>query len=216
MSKLILQAPLAGWALPLDQVPDPVFAQRLAGDGVAIDPLNSVLHAPCDGEVVPMQKASHAVTLRTESGAEVLMHVGIDTVQLDGAGFEMLVQPGQRVKAGDPLLSFDLDFVARRVPSMVTPVLLATEGKIVRRNEGQRVAVGDFLFEVELAAQKSVASSGVALSRTFGVPFDHGLHARPAALIVSALRPIGGDRAEVTISANLAGVPKAATLTVRR
>jgi phosphoenolpyruvate-protein phosphotransferase len=201
MTQLIIKAPLAGWALPLDQVPDPVFAQRLAGDGVAIDPTGSVLHAPCDGEVVPMQKASHAVTLRTEGGVEVLMHVGIDTVQLDGAGFEMLVQPGQRVKAGEPLLSFDLDFVARRVPSMVTPVLLATEGRIVRRNEGQRVAVGDFLFEIEIAAQRAVASSGAELTRAFSVPFDHGLHARPAALIVSALRPIGSDLAEVTIAA---------------
>lgn len=204
MSKLILQVPLAGWALPLDEVPDPVFSQRLAGDGVAIDATGNVLHAPCDGEIVPMQGAKHAVTLRAAGGVDVLMHVGIDTVQLDGVGFEMLVKPGQRVTAGQPLLSFDLDFVSRRAPSMVTPILLTTEGAVVRRTERRLVAVGEFLMEIEAGAQQATVAhdaSAIQVTRTFSVPFDHGLHARPSALIVAALRPFAPDAANVVIAA---------------
>ena len=97
---LILKAPLAGWCMPLAEVPDPVFAERMAGDGVAIDPTAGALHAPCDGEIVPMKGAKHAVTLRAEPGIDILIHVGIDTVALAGEGFELLVSAGQRVRGG--------------------------------------------------------------------------------------------------------------------
>ena len=87
MTALVLKAPLAGWCMPLAEVPDPVFAQAMAGDGVAIDPTGNALHAPCDGEIVPMKDAKHAVTVRSASGIDVLVHVGIDTVKLAGEGF---------------------------------------------------------------------------------------------------------------------------------
>src|SRR5690349_22045454 len=103
---LLLAAPLAGWALPLSEVPDPVFAERMAGDGVAIDPTAGVLHAPCDGEILDMKGAKHAVTIRSPIGVDVLMHVGIDTVNLGGAGFVPLVAVGEHVDQGTPLLRF--------------------------------------------------------------------------------------------------------------
>ncbi len=199
MSLIRLQAPLAGWALPLTEVPDPVFAQRMAGDGVAIDPTGSVLHAPCDGEVVPMQGASHALTLRTVEGADVLLHLGIDTVQLAGAGFTPLVRAGDKVRAGQELLRFDLDLIARRARSAVTPILLASEGIIRRRHENGAVEIGDFLMEIEVGAGSGKdagaahASSALSLNRHFHVPFDHGLHARPAALVANALRPFTAE-----------------------
>lgn len=202
MTTLLLKSPLAGWCLPLSQVPDPVFAERMAGDGVAIDPTGNVLHAPCDGEIVPLQGAKHALTVRTDSGHEVLMHLGIDTVQLAGEGFETLVQPGQRVTAGQPLLGFDLDLIARRARSAVTPILLASAGTIRRRSENCILAVGDFLMEIEVNAVAGDAAgpvSGTNISRHFEVAFDHGLHARPAALIAAALRPFG---ARVTVQAH--------------
>lgn len=216
MSRVILQAPLAGWALPLGEVPDPVFSQGMVGDGLAIDPTGNVLHAPCEGEIISMQGARHAVTVRAAGSIDVLMHVGIDTVKLDGFGFELLVKPGQRVKAGEALLSFDLDYVARNAPSLVTPVLLTTQGNIVRRAARGLVAVGDFLYEIEAPAQgmaKQAAAAAQAaggassrhpaeVSRTFVVAFDHGLHARPSAQIVAALRAIAPDAAEVAIVAN--------------
>ena len=186
-----LLAPLAGWVLPLTEVPDPVFAAAMAGDGVAIDPTSETLHAPCDGDVVLMGAATHALTLRSRAG-DVLIHVGIDTVQLGGAGFRLRVRDGEIVQAGQALLDFDLDAIVRRAPSAITPVLLAGTrvGRIIRPQVGQRVAVGDFLFAAGImsaAGRDPVAICGAALTGRFRVPFDHGLHARPAARVAAAL-----------------------------
>jgi len=192
MTRLILVSPLAGWALPVEEIPDPVFAQRMVGDGVGIDPTSNELCAPCAGRVFPIAGASHALSLRPEGGGEILLHLGIDTVKLGGAGFQSLVGEGESVRAGQPLLRFDLDLIARRAPSAVTPVLLPAGGRILRRATGQLLAVGDFLMEVEFeavaASPSSSGSGGEALRRTLRIPFEHGLHARPAAQIGHALR----------------------------
>lgn len=194
-----IMAPFTGWCLPLAEVPDPVFAGAMAGDGVALDPLEGTLRAPCDGEVVPMQGARHAVTLRTASGIEILMHVGIETVALKGEGFEMRVAAGDRVREGDVLLAFDMDRVARGAASLVTPVIVASGGRVVSRATAGRVKAGDFLMEVEPEeARAADRGSGTEASRRMRVPFDHGLHVRPAAQIASALRPF---TAQVTIHA---------------
>ncbi len=199
MNRVTLVAPLAGWCLPLEEVPDPVFAQRMAGDGMAIDPAAGVLRAPCDGEIVPMKDARHAVTVRTDSGIEVLAHVGIDTVELKGAGFRLLAAPGQRVRAGDALIEFDLDLLARRARSLVTPVVVASGGTIERRFAGGPIAAGDFLMEVVAAASAQVDAGAMREEvRAFIVPFDHGLHVRPAAQVAAALRPYA---AQVTLLA---------------
>src|SRR5262245_39522613 len=124
MAKLVLTSPLAGWSTPLEEVPDETFAKRLVGDGVAIDPVNDTLHAPCDAEIVSIPASNHAVTLRAADGAEMLLHVGIDTVKLGGRGFTALKRAGASVKAGDPLIRFDLDQLARSAPSLLTPVLV--------------------------------------------------------------------------------------------
>ncbi len=197
-ASLLLVAPLAGWCLPLSAVPDPVFAQRMAGDGVAIDPTAGMLHAPCDGEVAPMRNARHAVTLRCAYGVEVLVHVGIDTVKLDGDGFDMFVSAGQRVSAGEALLRFDLDRIARRAPSLASPVVIASGGEIVRRAEDRRVEIGEFLMELAPhgSAREATGAGRAPVQRSFRVPFDHGLHVRPAALVAAALRPFA---AEVTL-----------------
>ena len=192
---LAIHAPLSGWCLPLAQVPDPVFAERMAGDGVAIDPTAGVLHAPCDGEIVAMQGAKHAVTVRSEIGADILVHVGIDTVKLGGEGFELLVSPGQRVRVGEALLRFDLDFIARRAAATASPIVLASEGVVIQRIEDRRVTAGDFLMQVKANAPavEPRAPSLAEEHRRFRVPFDHGLHVRPAALIAAALRPFSSQ-----------------------
>ncbi len=188
---LELGAPLAGWVLPLSEVPDPVFAGAMAGDGVAIDPTGDSLHAPCDGVIALLAGGTHALTLRS-GGGDVLMHVGIDTVKLGGAGFTLLVRDGQSVHSGQVLLRFDLDAIVRAAPSVITPVLLAnpTASRIVRRQSGRRVAVGDFLLAIAVPASTidpARALAGVTLHRHFRVPFDHGLHARPAARVAAAI-----------------------------
>ena len=95
--QLSIKAPLSGVLVPLDTVPDPVFSQKMVGDGIAIDPTSEVLLAPCAGTVVQMHPAGHAVTVRSSEGLEILVHIGIDTVKLKGEGFEPLVQVGQTI-----------------------------------------------------------------------------------------------------------------------
>src|SRR5471032_1771110 len=104
MSSLEILAPFDGWCAPLDEVPDPVFAQRMLGDGLAIDPTSGILLAPCAGEIMTLPASAHAVSIRAAPGIDVLIHVGIDTVQLQGRGFEARVGPGATVAAGDELI----------------------------------------------------------------------------------------------------------------
>jgi phosphocarrier protein FPr/phosphocarrier protein len=204
MSALVLVSPLAGWSTPLDEVPDPVFAGRMLGDGVAIDPLGATLYAPCEGEVVLLPATRHAVTLRTAQGLEVLMHLGIDTVGLGGEGFEALVALGQSVRTGDALIRFDLDLLARRARSVLTPVLvLGGEGTWVRRVQGCAVAVGEVLMEWlpgSTAAEGvgAQAGAGEVHDRAVRVALEHGIHARPAAQVGAAIK---GLRAEVSLHA---------------
>ena len=203
MSKVILVAPLAGWSTPLDEAPDAVFAGRMLGDGLAIDPTGSTLYAPCDGELIAVPSSRHAITLRTPEGAEIMLHVGIDTVALGGEGFELHVRQGQIVRTGDRLLSFDIDLLARRAKSLLTPVILLEGGgfSVSRRSESCELAVGDALLELvrETAALKApVSGPGPAVSRRVLVALEHGIHARPAAMLAGAVK---GFAAEVTLVA---------------
>jgi phosphoenolpyruvate-protein phosphotransferase len=196
---LTLLAPLAGWSTPLDEAPDEVFAGRLLGDGVAIDPTEGTLHAPCDGEIVLLPATRHAVTLRAASGCEILLHVGIDTVALRGEGFEAHVHQGAPVRAGDALLSFDLDLLARRAKSVLTPIIITAESgcQIRRRSLDRAVAVGEWLMEIaqaaEPAAEEANGAVAGAVAQRFRVGFAHGIHARPAALLAAALRPLTAE-----------------------
>jgi phosphoenolpyruvate-protein phosphotransferase len=199
-SKLILLSPLQGWSAPLEEAPDAVFSGRMMGDGVAIDPTGSSLHAPCDGTLVVVPASKHAVTLRAHNGAEILLHVGIDTVGLAGEGFELHVREGQTVRAGDRLISFDLDLLARRAKSLVTPVLVTdTMGfSIARRSENCSLQVGDFLMEVlqtaDIADVEAAAGSARAMvERHVLVLLEHGIHARPAASLASVAKKLAAD-----------------------
>ena len=113
MSILQILAPFDGWCSTLDEVPDPVFAGRMLGDGLAVDPTSAVLRAPCAGEIITLPASAHAVSIRAAPGVDLLIHVGIDTVQLGGRGFDARVRPGAMVQAGDELIHVDLDIVAR-------------------------------------------------------------------------------------------------------
>jgi phosphocarrier protein FPr/phosphocarrier protein len=199
---LTLRAPLAGWSTPLDEAPDEVFAARMLGDGVAIDPTAAILHAPCDAEVTVIAAARHALTLRTAEGCEVLLHVGIDTVGLAGEGFTVHTEHGARVRAGEALLSFDLELLARRAKSLLTPVIVSADGpfRILRQSLNREVAVGDFLMEIAAGAGTPAriepaagAASGAVVSRRLTVGLEHGLHARPAALLAASVRELAAD-----------------------
>lgn len=190
MTRIVLLSPLAGWACPLDEVPDPVFAERMMGDGLAIEPTEGLVRAPCDALVVGVAPTGHSVTLRLEGGAELLIHVGIDTVALAGAGFTAHVAAGDKVAAGDLLLAFDLDVVAARAPSLMTPVISTSEGVDVEILARDRlVGWGDPVLALTVAtAVATAAATGSEAVRALAVPLPHGLHARPAARVVAALR----------------------------
>src|SRR5262245_35889750 len=160
MTVLTLQSPLSGWITPLSDVPDPVFSGGMMGDGIAIDPTDDTVRAPCDAEVISIAVTRHAVTLRAANGAELLIHVGIDTVALGGAGFTALATAGQRVRAGDALLRFDLDAVARRAPSLVTPIIVTnpTGYEVVDRRHGATNA-GDMLLALRQTSGSHVEDS---------------------------------------------------------
>ncbi len=203
MATLDVLCPVDGWIVPLVEVPDPVFSGGLAGDGVAIDPVGELLHAPCDGMVRLMRGGRHALMMSTAAG-DLLLHVGIDTVALRGEGFDLCVTDGARVQAGQPLLRFDLDLLAARAPSLVTPVLLsgAAAGAILQRRGPGRVRVGEVLYTARSIVAATTAAApvpAISLQREWRVPFDHGLHARPAAQIAAALGPF---LAQVRIVAN--------------
>lgn len=201
MSNLVLVAPMAGWLTPLDEAPDAVFAERMLGDGLAIDPTGSTLHAPCDGTVIAVHRARHAVTLRADNGAELLMHIGLDSVAQDGAGFEVHVRDGQPVKAGELLVSFDIDFLARNIRSLLTPVVVtnADAFSIIRRDQDHEAAVGDFLMELKSLGEISqvAVTPSASVERRLLVPMLHGVHARPAGRIAQLARTFAAETALV-------------------
>ena len=197
MAGLVIGSPLHGWAAPLAEIPDPVFAEGMMGDGVAVDPFESVLHAPCDGEVIQLHRARHAVTIRTAEGLEILVHLGLETVALSGAGFEAHVREGDRVTAGQKLISFDLDLLALKAKSLLSPVLV-TNGEgfaVTNRRTGREVQVGEPLFDVTPIAARAEAPAPAAgptvVCRTVRITHAHGLHARPAGLIAAEVKRLG-------------------------
>ncbi|SNS44867.1 Phosphocarrier protein HPr /phosphoenolpyruvate--protein phosphotransferase /PTS system IIA component, Glc family [Sphingomonas laterariae] len=196
MTSLRLSAPFAGWAMAIDAVPDPVFAERMMGDGIAIDPVDGTLRAPCDATVLMIAPTRHAVTLKLANGAELLIHIGLETVALAGDGFTTHVADGAVVKAGDPLISLDLDRVAERARSLITPIVVANDGyavSVLARDKA--VGIGDPLIEIQALAPVAAAApvSEDSASCEVVIPLANGIHARPAARIAATLKPFAAE-----------------------
>ena len=152
VDRIVLSSPITGVAAELSTAPDEAFAQKMMGDGAVVTPEDPYVRAPEDGEVAFVFDTKHAIGFVTESGISLLIHVGIDTVKLNGEGFEALVESGQEVKKGDPMLKLDLDYLSQNAPSIVSPVLcteLEDNQRIHLLNEGQ-VKAGEPLFEIEV------------------------------------------------------------------
>ncbi|MFC3040721.1 PTS glucose transporter subunit IIA [Virgibacillus xinjiangensis] len=121
---IALTAPVNGKTVALEDVPDPVFAQKMMGDGIAVEPADGEVVAPVDGKIVQVFPTKHAVGILAENGSEILIHIGLETVSLDGEGFISHVEEGDRVKQGDSLISFDLEVVGEKAKSTVTPMIV--------------------------------------------------------------------------------------------
>ena len=152
VDRIVISSPISGIAAERVTAPDEAFAQKMMGDGAVVTPEDPYVYAPEDGEVAFVFDTKHAIGFITESGISLLIHVGIDTVKLNGKGFEALVESGQEVKKGDPMLKLDLDYLSQNAPSIVSPVLcteLEDNQRIHLLKEGQ-IKAGEPLFEVEV------------------------------------------------------------------
>ena len=121
---LRLVSAVSGKSIPLSEVPDEVFAQKMAGDGIAIDSTGDTVVAPADGELTLVFKTKHAFALTLNNGIELLVHIGIETVGLNGEGFEQLVEQGTKVKAGTPIIKIDRELIKSKGLSLITPILI--------------------------------------------------------------------------------------------
>ena len=189
---LELLAPLSGVLLALDRVPDPVFSSRLIGDGLCIDPTSQTLCAPLAGVISNIQDSGHAVSITDDNGVQVLMHIGLDTVNLAGQGFTRRVVEGQRVEAGQVLIEFDADYVALNARSLLTLMLVVSgEPFTLLAADNGVVAVGQPLLQVspgEVAEGAEEEEGDALFSKPLTLPNANGLHARPAAVFAQAAK----------------------------
>lgn len=149
---IIISSPITGIAADLATAPDPAFAGKMMGDGAAVTPVDPIVKAPADGEVVFVFDTKHAIGFATDTGISMIIHIGIDTVKLNGQGFEVLVSAGQKVKKGDELMKLDIDYLKSNAPSIVSPIVcteLADNQKIRLLKEGD-VKAGEELFAVDI------------------------------------------------------------------
>ncbi|MEM9303079.1 MAG: phosphoenolpyruvate--protein phosphotransferase [Pseudomonadota bacterium] len=193
-----LRAPLTGILVPIERVPDPVFSKKLVGDGVSIDPISTTLLAPCDGRIVQLHRAHHALTIETPEGLEVMVHIGLDTVDLKGDGFSPLVEEGASVSAGDELIAFDADYVATHAKSLLTQVIVTNGERVASQAPatGSVTAGTDDCLVLELADVAEETGSGEGefeQSEAIVVPNETGLHARPAAVLANLAKQFSAE-----------------------
>ncbi|MDG0842436.1 PTS glucose transporter subunit IIA [Staphylococcus equorum] len=119
-----IYAPITGEYVKIEDIPDPVFAQKMMGEGFGVNPTDGEVVSPIDGKVDNVFPTKHAIGLKADNGLELLVHIGLDTVQLDGKGFEVLVESGDTVSVGDPLLRFDLDYIKENAKSVISPIII--------------------------------------------------------------------------------------------
>lgn len=136
---IVLTSPVKGECIPLSEVADPTFAEEILGKGIAVKPSEGKIFAPANGIITTVFPTGHAVGLTTPDGAEILIHVGLDTVQLKGQFFKILVEPDQQVKAGDALLEADISEISKAGYDTVTPMIICNSAdfaKVECKTEG--------------------------------------------------------------------------------
>ncbi len=217
--RLELRAPVAGILVAISDVPDAAFASESLGPGIAIEPLEPIICAPCDGEIIAVARTLHAITMRATNGAEILIHIGIDTVALAGEGFDVLVKTGDQVAAGAQLIRFDYETMVRRVKSLCTPIII-TNGEdydVNRLVSPGRLALGDPLLQLvrKISATRSGAAvidaSSPSVSGEVILELVDGLHARPAAQIARLAKTFDGT-VELGLSGKMVNAKSTASM----
>ena len=125
-----IYAPIDGKVIPIEEVDDEVFAGKLAGDGVAILPIGDTFCAPIEGVVTKIFPTNHAYIIKSDKDLEVMVHIGLESMALEGRGFERLVEEGADIKAGDPVIKVDMAYLAQHAKDTVTPIVVTEESKM--------------------------------------------------------------------------------------
>lgn len=143
-------APLTGEILAIEDVPDEVFAKKIVGDGIAIRATGNKMVAPCDGEIGKIFETNHAFSLESDAGIQLFVHFGIDTVELKGTGFTRIAKEGQKVKMGDTIIEFDLEFLKANAKSILTPVVISNmdEIKELQKMSGNVEVASDTVLKI--------------------------------------------------------------------
>ncbi|MCF6465809.1 PTS sugar transporter subunit IIA [Clostridium sp. Cult2] len=146
-------APITGNILSIEEVPDKVFSEKMIGDGLAINPTEGKVVSPIDGTVVTIFPTNHAIGLVTKEGLEILIHIGLDTVELDGLGFKRIIEKDSKVKKGDLLMEFDINTIKEKGKSPITPIIITNMDKVnkIDKKDGLVNKGENTLFIVELA-----------------------------------------------------------------
>ena len=149
---VIISSPMTGMAADLSTAPDEAFAEGMMGDGAVVTPVDPIVRAPEDGEISFVFDTKHAIGFLTDSGISLLIHVGIDTVKLNGEGFEVYVENGQKVKKGEPVLKLDINYLKENAPSLVSPVVCTelSENQKVRLLKEGEIRAGEELFAIDI------------------------------------------------------------------
>lgn len=150
MVRINILAPLDGTVVELETVPDEVFAQKMAGDGVAINPTGQLAIAPIAGDLVKLFPGGHAFGIAASDDIELIVHIGLDTVELKGEGFENIATQGQKVQVGAPIVRFDRAAIERQGKKIVSPIVSSGSGTVVWRATGTVRAGQDVLFILEV------------------------------------------------------------------
>lgn len=192
--------PLIGVLLDLDKVPDPVFAEKMVGDGVAIDPLENKIYAPVDGVIKTIAHTKHAITYTSNAGFDVLVHIGLETVGLNGVGFQINAREGDKVVAGDIVGEFDLDYVAQCAKALITPVILADLDEnifSVVQLDQRLTSIGSPLLQVThsgiIETNKKNSHEHLIKSVPVTIVNAHGIHARPSAQLAAIAKNYQSD-----------------------
>ena len=140
-----LLAPISGQIIPIEEIPDEAFAQKIVGDGIGIDPISEFVLAPCDGHIGKIFRSNHGFSLISKTGLEIFVHYGVDTVKFEGKGFKRIAVEGAEVKAGDKILKADLDFLKKNAKSVITLVIISNmdELRTFRVSEARDVVAGE-------------------------------------------------------------------------
>ncbi len=126
----VIKSPVDGQVVALESVEDEVFSKKLVGDGVAVIPMSNIFTAPIDGTVTKIFSTNHAYSIKSTKDLEVMVHIGLDTVALEGKGFERIANEGDVVKAGDPIIRVDLAYIREHAKDIITPVIISDESDV--------------------------------------------------------------------------------------